>query len=172
MIRNDLKDFPFFDLKNGYKIRWHQPGDKQLWLNIQQKADKHNTITASVFDKAFQNSLQLLKDRQCFVFDQKENVVGTATAWFNNNYNGMHYGRVHWVAILPEKQRLGLAKSLMTVICQRLKKLGHDNAYLTTLSLRIPAINLYLKFGFQPEMRSPEDFQIWKRIQSKLKKEL
>jgi GNAT superfamily N-acetyltransferase len=56
---------------------------------------------------------------------------------------------VHWVAIVPECQGIGLGKALMTLLCQRLRELGHDQAYLFTSSERVSAIRLYLRFGFE-----------------------
>jgi GNAT superfamily N-acetyltransferase len=85
---------------------------------------------------------------------------------------GREYGRVHWVAIVPEWQRHGLAKPLLTVVCQRLQELGHERAYLTTAPERIPAINLYLSFGFVPEVRSDEALRAWKEIEVKFGRSL
>ena len=169
MIRYDLKNIPTFDLPKDYTIKWHQPGDEILWLNIHKKADKYNRITQSLFDKAFGPSPKSLFERQCFLMDKANNAIGTATAWFNDNYNGTRYGRIHWVAIIPEKQGQGLAKPLVSIICNRLQRLNHHRVYLTTLSLRIQAINLYCKFGFRPEIRCSEDVRIWQKIETKLK---
>jgi ribosomal protein S18 acetylase RimI-like enzyme len=91
-------------------------------------------------------------------------AIGTATAWFKDNFEGRRFGRVHWVAIVPEYQGRGLAKPLMSTICRRLQELGHDCAYLTTSTARLPAINLYRRFGFEPLIRTPEEADIWKRL--------
>jgi GNAT superfamily N-acetyltransferase len=66
-------------------------------------------------------------------------------------------------------QGKGLANPLMSIICHRLRELGHSRFYLTTSTARIPAINLYLKFGFQPEINSNEDLLAWREISNKLK---
>ena len=62
----------------------------------------------------------------------------------------------------------GLAKPLMTVVCNRLRELGHQRAYLTTATIRIPAIRLYLKFGFRPDIQNEQDRQAWRRLQEKI----
>ena len=58
---------------------------------------------------------------------------------------------------------------LEAIILNRLRELGHKCAYLNTQTARIPAINLYAKFGFVPHIRTPEDLQVWSRLQEKLK---
>lgn len=172
MIRSDLEGIPSCPLPSSFSARWYQPGYKELWLKIQSSADKYNIITPELFDKEFGADPRLLAERQCFLFDIHGTAIGTATAWFNDNYQGQNYGRIHWVAILPEMQGHGLAKPLMSIVCNRLRDMGHKRAYLNTSTARIPAINLYLKFGFVPEIRSVEDLNIWRKLQKKLKEPL
>lgn len=172
MKRDNLHNILSFKLPKNFSFKWYQPGDEQLWLDIHIKADIYNHITPSLYDKTFGDSPEALSNRQCFLLDENQKAVGTATAWFNNNYNGSRYGRLHWVAIIPEKQGQGLAKPLMTIICNQLKKLGHDKAYLTTLPMRITAINLYRKFGFIPDIRCRQDAKLWQTIGSRLNEPL
>ena len=169
MVRNDLKDVPCFEFSAEYTTKWYEAEDEDIWFDIQSRADKYNAITPSLFNNVFGNSLELLQERQCFIFDSSDQAIGTGTAWFNDDYNGIRYGRLHWVAIVPEKQGLGLAKPLMTILCNRLRELRHDKVYLSTLSVRTKAINLYRKFGFRPELRNSKDLQIWKILETKLK---
>jgi GNAT superfamily N-acetyltransferase len=105
-----------------------------------------------------------LPERQLFLLDCEGVAVGTATAWFNNDYRGEKCGRIHWVAIVPEHQGRGLSKPLLSAACRRLEELGHHKAYLVTSSVRIPAISLYLRFGFAPDVRSDEDKKVWNEI--------
>lgn len=97
------------------------------------------------------------------------NAIGTATAWFLDDYNGKPYGRrVGWVAIVPHMRDKGLSRPMMTILCNRLKDLGHERAYLTTSTMRFPAIRLYWRFGFRGECIKPGDEDIWKELEQKI----
>ena len=169
MVRNDLQHIPDYVLPPGYSYRWYQKGDEELWVKIHLLADQHNRITPELFQTQFGSDEQRLRMRQCYIFDPDGTAIGTATAWYDDDYQGMAYGRVHWVAITPPAQGQGLAKPLMTLICERLKWLRHERAYLTTSAVRIPAVNLYLHFGFAPVISSEEEFAKWERIRGQLK---
>jgi GNAT superfamily N-acetyltransferase len=95
-------------------------------------------------------------------------AVATATAWFDDAFEGARWGRVHWVAILPEHQGHGLGRPLMAAVCQRLVALGHVGAFLRTSANRIPAIKLYRGFGFEPHPRSAAEEHIWRGILAQL----
>jgi N-acetylglutamate synthase-like GNAT family acetyltransferase len=111
---------------------------------------------------------QELARRQCYLLDAAGHPIGTATAWFEDNYHGEVWGRLHWVAILPEWQGRGLGKALMSAVCERLHELHPERSFLRTTSQRLAAIHLYLKFGFEPEFRTPEDKPVWKDILARL----
>jgi len=170
MIREHLEDIPVFSLPPTYSLRRYQPGDEQAWLAIHAVADPFNIIKAERFVKEFGNEPAILAQRQFYLCDSKQTAVGTATAWFNNSYRGKPYGRVHWVAIVPQHQGLGLAKPLMTATCQKLRELGHKRAYLGTSSARIAAINLYLRFGFVAGIDSDADQKTWNKLLEQIKK--
>jgi len=84
---------------------------------------------------------------------------------------GQRYGRVHWVAIVPEMQGKGLSKPMLSVVLDRLRELGHGRAYLTTNTVRTAAINLYLKFGFAPDIRAPHEVGAWRDVRAQIKPE-
>lgn len=172
MLRNHLEDIPKFVLPPGYGVKWYQPGDEQLWVDIHKEAEKYVETSFDVFKREFGDDANALKQRQCYLLDTNGQAIGTTTAWFNEDYYGQPYGRVHWVAIIPGMQGKGLSKSLMSIACQRLSDLGHDRAYLSTSTARIPAINLYLKFRFVPEIRNEDDIRAWRGLQEKLGKDL
>lgn len=168
MVRESLDGIPEFDLPAPYAVRWYQPGDERLWLSIQAPADQYNAITPELFTRQFGTDRALLEQRQCYLLNESGRGIGTTTAWFNDDFNGRRYGRVHWVAILPQYQGHGLAKPLMTLVCRRLRDLGHDRAYLTTSTARIAAINLYFHFGFVPMICTADDAAVWRRVQERL----
>ncbi|MCZ6672465.1 MAG: GNAT family N-acetyltransferase [Verrucomicrobia bacterium] len=169
MVRQDMAAIPEYRLPDGYSNRFFLPGDERTWLRIQLEAESFETISRERFRKTFANGPDQLPDRQLFLLNPKGQAIGTATAWFNNNYHGESLGQVHWVALLPEYQGRGLSKPLLSSICSLLQELGHRKSYLITSTRKIAAINLYLHFGFQPYIRGPEDESVWNQLEHSLK---
>jgi len=164
MLRRDLENIPEFPLPAGFALRWYQPGDEASWLAIHKLADHYNQITPELFANQFGTDPLLLGQRQCFLLEASGHAIGTASAWFDDNFDGGRIGRVHWVALLPEYQGRKLSKPLLTAVCWRLRDLGHDHAYLTTIAERKPAIQLYLRFGFVPLIRNDIERAVWDQV--------
>lgn len=165
MSRGSLANIPFHPAPTGYSIRPYLPGDEQTWILIESAADRCNRITLDLFRSEFGDDPAPLERRLCFLLDSDGQAIGTAAAWFDGNHHGQPFGRVHWVAIHPDSQGLGLSKPLLSRVCSTLRELGHDRAYLITSTARIPAIMLYLGFGFAPEINGPEDATAWAEIE-------
>ena len=172
MVREDLANFPRYPVPAGHSVRWHQPGDDELWLAIWAAAESRIAITPELFQHEFGQDLELLGDRQFFLLDSAGAPIGTATAWFDDDYHGWPFGRVHWVAIVPQAQGQGLSKSMMTITLERLREMGHTRACLTTSTSRLAAINLYTGFGFVPAVHTEEDRNVWLQLQPHVKQEL
>ena len=168
MIRESLEGIPHFELPPPYTMRWYRPGDEGAWLEIHERADKYTSVTPELFVEQFGSDAETLGRRQCYLCDGDGTPIGTATAWFNDDYRGRPHGRVHWVAIVPERQGRGLSKPLLSRVCLRLRELGHERAYLTTQAVRLPAIGLYLKFGFVPETMNENDARAWRGVNERL----
>ena len=164
MCRETLTRIPLYPLPPGHQIRAYLPGDEHEWVRIESTADRFNTITIELFRREFGDDPTLLAERQFFLLDRRGGVIGTATAWFDDNHHGHRYGRIHWVAIHPDWQGQGMSKPLLTRVCSRLHELGHDKAYLVTSTGRINAINLYLQYGFLPEINGAEDERVWDQV--------
>lgn len=168
MIRENLDDIPDCSLPDGYSIRWYGPGDENTWLEIQSLADRYNEVTLSLFEKEFGTDTKVLSERQCFLCDSHHNAIGTASAWYGS-YQRECCGRIHWVAIVPQFQGRGLSKPLLAQTCDRLRSLGHSKTYLTTQTCRLPAINLYAKFGFVPVIDSAKSREVWQELAGHVK---
>lgn len=168
MIRTTMADIPAYALPDGYSIRPYSQGDEHAWVEINRQADKYNEITLDLFKHQFNSDIETLRQRQYFLCDPASQPIGTATAWFDNDYNGQQFGRVHWVAILPAAQGRGLSKPLMTTVMNRLAELGHQRTYLTTATVRVPAIKLYLQFGFVPEITCDRDSTVWRALRQQI----
>ncbi len=157
MERDTLEEIPCHPLPSGFSAKWYEPGDEQLWIDVHLKAEKYQESKEAVYVGEFGTDTETLRRRQLFLLDDRGNPVDTATAWFDDDYHGHRHGRVHWVAVVPEYQGRGLSKPLVSLVLARLVELGHDRAYLRTTTARLHAIYLYVKFGFVPSLRTPED---------------
>ncbi|MBU4200971.1 MAG: GNAT family N-acetyltransferase [Kiritimatiellae bacterium] len=171
MVCEKLDNIPQHQLPAPYSLRWFKKGDEKIWFDIQMVICYYK-VSPDLFAQEFGNDFDELSRRQLFLCDAAGKIVGTATAWFNPDYRGRPYGRIHWVGILPEVQGQGLAKPLMSKVMERFVELGHERVYLTTSTLRIPAIRLYLKFGFVPEINSQQDKTAWRSIELFFKKKM
>ncbi len=166
MIRDDWDGLAAYDLPAGVSLHWYRPGNERHWVDIHLEADPYNKITRAVYVREFGLDAALLGQRQAFLVDDATGwFFGTATAWWNDDYHGQPFGRLHWVAIAPAMQGRGLSKPLLSAVCRRIKELGDARAYLVTSTARIPAINLYARMGFQPDIRCPEDLAVWRAVQ-------
>jgi len=165
MIRPHLDGFPVYPVPPGFSLRWYEPGDEERWLRIQKAADQWNDITPDLFRQEFGADQIELTMRQVYLCDREGEPVGTATAWYDDDFDGEPAGLVHWVAILPEYQGRGLAKCLMSIILERMVELGDERAVLWTSTARTAAIRLYLRFGFEPVIRDGREREAWRSIQ-------
>lgn len=170
MTRATLADLPHFVLPTPYRLRWYEPGDEQAWVDIHVAADPYHSFTMASFEREFGAHRALLSTRQAYLCDGSGTPIGTTSAWFYNDEEGEPYGLVHWVAIHPSAQGKGLSKPLLGFACERLRALGHTRGYLNTSTGRIPAISLYLQFGFVPKMRRDRatTLRAWQQVREQL----
>ena len=106
--------------------------------------------------------------RQFYVVDSDGRAIATATAWLPQPEFAPERGRLHWVAVRPSHQRLGVASALVSTVCRTFAALGHTGAYLTTGAESIPAIRLYLSLGFRPAPRDAAERRVWKGLAASL----
>jgi GNAT superfamily N-acetyltransferase len=141
-------------------------------VRIHELSDPLNVASRELFEKQFGNDEDELGSRQLYLCDGAGEPVGTITAWHNAHFPDRPYGRVHWVAIVPAHQGGGLGKPLLAACLNRMVELGCRGAYLTTDPPRIPAINLYLRSGFRPHVRSERERDAWRLVADRVKEDL
>lgn len=154
----DLGGCPVYSVPSPYGIRFYEPGDETAWVNIHLAADKYNRITPGLHRREFGTDARVLARRQAYLISPEGRPIGTSTAWAYDNGTG----QIHWIAIEPDHQGRGLGKPLLSVTCLRLQELGHTTAELGTSSARIPAVNMYLRFGFKPVADDESQAEGWR----------
>ena len=169
MVRDTLDGLPKALLPAGYALRSYRAGDRGAWLRIHTLAEHDRPVDADIYEQQFDADDSVRGGRPFFLLDDAGLEIGTASAWYGDEARGKDWGRVHWVAIVPQHQGKGLAKPLLSFVCEKLIEHGHHNAYLGTWDVKIPAINLYLLYGFMPEILNSQDQAVWDDLRSKCK---
>jgi ribosomal protein S18 acetylase RimI-like enzyme len=167
MIHNDLAKAPRYSLPERFSLRFCQQGDQKAWVDIHKEADQSNDIDLHKFEEVFSEHPLPLEERQLYLLNSDNEPIGTATAW-EREREGSIRGLVHWVAIHPGYQGRGLAKPLLSATLSRLMELGYEDAFLYSSTARMPAINLYWKFGFRPLITDRKEVETWGRVTSRL----
>lgn len=166
MILPEGTPIPELALPAGYTVRHYgSPADRATWVRIVRAAERYHAVIDDALHRAqFGEDEALLAQRQLFLVAPGGADVGTATAWFDANHRGQAWGRFHWLAIVPEYQGRGLAKPFVAITLKLLRELGHQRIRLTTELVRTNAINLYVKFGFQPDLSHPNGAAAWQAL--------
>ncbi|NLC68422.1 MAG: GNAT family N-acetyltransferase [Clostridiaceae bacterium] len=161
-------------LPAGYYIRKYRIGEEGIWAEIETAAGEFKTEKEALdyFEKEFGPYRHEMEER-CFFVIHKDSgrAIGTTTAWYNDNYKGQNHGRIHWVEIHPDFQGRKLAKPLLATAMIYLAE-HHDRAYLVSHTTRYKAINMYLDFGFKPELENNESVRAWKMVEEILERKI
>jgi GNAT superfamily N-acetyltransferase len=165
MIKNNLPDvINDGSLSDNYYFRDFKPGEETSWAVIETSAGEFPDIKAA--QDRFSNEFGSCRDefyKRTILLCAGECVIGTATAWYDKQFADGAYGRLHWVALLPEYQGKGLAKALVGGALQRMARY-HTKAYCKTQTTSYKAIKVYLDFGFEPHLASPEHIIAWRTL--------
>jgi len=169
MLRQDMRNIPQHRVPAGYSIRAFGDGDRRTWLDIHEAAEPYSEVNGRLFDSAFGRDLPAMPRRCMFLVSPDGRDAGTITAWYERRYARKPWGRIHYVAIAPAFQGLGLCKVIVTAAMNRLRSLGHRRAMLTTQTPRIRAIRTYLNFGFVPDMSLDGAVRAWSIVRRTLR---
>ena len=160
LIMEDLLDIPEPKFPPGYRIVSFMPGDELIWLKIQNNVDRDIEFDHNFFKKQYE-MFHIELQRRLFFLMEGELPIGTITAWVDDVFMDQDKGRIHWVAIIKEKQGKGLSRPMLNFALHRLAEYGHHSAYLTTDTSRVKAIKLYLSAGFKVLARNTDEQLYW-----------
>jgi len=167
MIRPNLEDIPEFPFPEGYSMRPMRPGEDTLWTDIQRDAERIIPITEDLFEMEFGTDLRATLRRCFFIVNDDGVAVGTISAWYSRDFRREDHGRIHWFAIRPAYRGRGLARPALSFALQRLAE-WHERAWLDTSASRLPAIKLYLDFGFLPDLEALRAREAWAGVRAGL----
>jgi len=168
MIRENMENIPQFPIPKGFAIRNYRPDEGHIWTRIQRAAEPYIDIDDGLFIREFKRDFPAMADRSFFLTTDTGAEIGTITAWWQPDIDGKTWGQIHWVAVHPDYQGRGLSKPMMSVVMTRLKK-SHKWCFLDTSTGRIPAIKVYLDFGFTPDLSRKKSQEAWTEVASVIK---
>jgi len=153
MERLDLDDILEYELPEGYRFVFYQPGDRDAWIDIEQSAKELRDAEqgVQVWQQYYGGVEDTLYNRMIFIENPQGEKVATATAY--SDINGdlpPERGQVHWVAVRRDHHVRGLARPLISQVLKVMKQRGHTEAMLHTQTTTWVAVRLYLQFGFRP----------------------
>lgn len=165
MKADTLENMPAFDLPEGYSWRYYQPGDEQIWAQIETSAGEFEAVEGGIagFHHYYPETDQL--DGRMIFLTENGVPFATATAWFGDD--DPNEGRLHWVSVDEPHQGRGLSWPLVSMTMHRMRKLGHQTAYLTTQTASWVAIRVYHRFGFRPDVREEKEIEGWRIVSEK-----
>ncbi len=139
-----------FRLPEGYGIRLYTPGDEREWAAVEASVGEFDSPAEAeaYFARTFL-PYQGQARRRCFFILAPGNVyAGTCTAWFMS-LETQKPGMVHWFAVRPEYQGLGLGKALLGKVMRFFQADGAFPVYLHTQTWSHKAVGLYHEAGFR-----------------------
>ncbi len=151
MYKCDTKDYPKYELPEGYEFVFYKDGDAEKWSEVQTAVGSFESVEigTQVFLRDFVNGQVLnAEERVIFVKAPNGDYIASAALWDGDNY-GDREQRLHWIAVRDEHGGKGIAKAMLTFLMDLYNKLGYDGfIYLTTGTRNYPAVKIYEKFGF------------------------
>ncbi|HHY08986.1 MAG TPA: GNAT family N-acetyltransferase [Firmicutes bacterium] len=165
MINKNLAPGPSKQLPPGFRLRFYQQGERAAWARITTQAGEFAHVSAALerFQNEFGPKEAQLPERCLFLENDAKIPIGTAIGWYGRLRSRL-LGRLHWVAIIPAYQGLGLARPLISRAINVMAKF-HTKAYLTTGTGSFKGIKLYLDYGFKPLIETEKHKIGWRRIE-------
>ena len=150
LARHKGTEFPSFSLPEGYKIKTYTGGDEKSWAEIETSVGEFKSISESkaYFTKEYLPFSSELQERLFFVENDKNEKIATAMAWWSF-IGDMKIPSLHWIAVKPQFQGLGIGKAVTYTALKRSIQLEGDvKNYIHTQTWSYKAIGIYISLGF------------------------
>ncbi|MCL2406586.1 MAG: GNAT family N-acetyltransferase [Defluviitaleaceae bacterium] len=150
MHRKKGTPIPVAELPTGFKFSFFKPGDEKAWAKIEASVYEFSDELEALiyFQKEYLPFVSELERRCLFIENEKGEKIATSTAWWN--YTGIRRDPwLHWVAVHPNYQNLGLGKAIVSKVLQLTLEIeGDRDFYLHTQTWSHRAVKIYEKLGY------------------------
>lgn len=151
MVRPHLQGVPRRPLPEGYVLCTSEYGDEP------QLAGLLSAAFEGVWDvsRVAATLTRAPEVRAVYGVFRRDQLVATASSQHlperDPEAGFVHWLATHWLATHPDYRAFGLAAALLAHVLGDFSARGYLRARLDTQPERLPALRLYLKFGFVPE---------------------
>jgi [ribosomal protein S18]-alanine N-acetyltransferase len=135
------------------KIRRFSPGDIDAVLKVQYACKGITAWRARDYE-------QMSGDpRGMLLVAESEGRISQEIVGFSACYRIEAEAEVWNIAVAPAHRRRGVARMLLTEVCQQLSEAGVRRLFLEVRESNLPAVELYGSFGFAPMARRKDYYQ-------------
>lgn len=149
MRRKKGSTIPIYDLPDGYKFVLYKPSDEKSWAEIETSVleFENESDALDYFNKEFKPYVAAVEKRCVFIENDTGEKIATSTAWWCCPNKCLP--RLHWVAVKPQYQGLGLGKAIVSKVTRLMLELdGDKDFFLHTQTWSHRAVKIYEKFGY------------------------
>ena len=138
-------------LPEGFRFRFFNgEEDAAHWCRIEASVREFDSEADAKkhFEEEFGGHTDQLRERCIFIVNSENHPVATAMGWFSED---RLTNRLHWIAVCPEYQGLGLGKAVSQKAVTVCAGLSPDHERITWLSTQTGshrAVAIYHKLGF------------------------
>jgi len=160
MRRPNLDGLPDLVIPDGYTLRTYKDGDEAAW----------DAIVGPMSSKGFINEIKnhrFFSPERVKLICRDDVPVATATAWEDEG-GDLTTAVVHMVGTDTAYRGQGLGFAVTNAVLHHMQRQGKASVYLSTDDFRVPAIKIYLKLGFEPDLTKPGHTERWEILHKKL----
>jgi mycothiol synthase len=143
----------------GYGLRRYRPGDEDAWIALLATGN-FGTWDRARLDRMLAGERAPLPRAGIFFATHQDQPVGAACTFLYDDQR-QDAAELGWVVVHPGHRRRGLGLQVCQATLGFVRDLGYESAFLLTEDFRLPAIKLYLRLGFEPEMIDPSHPAWW-----------
>jgi len=151
-------------LPNGYQLRVFRQGDEDGWVTLLNANGQLGQWDLERIRREVDGPL--VAEGQQFVLCGDEIVA--AAGVYDRQREGKDAWEIGWIACHPEHRGRNLGGQVTTGAVAAAMQLPRRPIYLLTDDFRLPALKVYLKLGFVPDMQHPSYAERWQEIFGRL----
>ena len=154
-------------LHTDYKIRNFRSGEERAWAELLNSCGELGSWTK---DRVRDELLERLCVNGQFFASKGDQLVAGA-GLYDGEREGKPCWEIGWVVTHPQHQGLGLGRQVTEAAVRAALALPTRPIFLMTDDFRIPALRLYLKLGFAPDLLHSSYRARWNKLGRRLGQE-